>query len=150
MIPQKQLFRHEPHNNIIGDCHRAALASLLNLQILEVPHFAQLELERPGYDFWGGVRQFLTERGLAAVDHYWDGALFALDDLLNWQEAINPNVYYLLGGLSPRGFPHTVIGLGGEIVLDPHPDNTGVNSPLENGYWHTTYMVPLELTQVAA
>lgn len=150
MKPQKQLFRHEPQNNIIGDCHRAALASVLDLPIHKVPHFAQLEQETPGYTFWGGVREFLASRGLVAVDHYWDGAVFALADLLRWQGSINPSAYYLLGGTSPRGFPHTVVGLGGEIVLDPHSDNTGLSAPLENGFWHTTYFVPMALTRMAA
>lgn len=39
MTPVTQEFRHDPKNFIWGDCHRAALATILDLPISKVPHF---------------------------------------------------------------------------------------------------------------
>ena len=60
MIRRRQLFRHEPHNVIYGDCHRTAIACLLDMEPWQVPHFTQLAHTTPGYDWESGVAAFLA------------------------------------------------------------------------------------------
>ncbi len=43
MIPLMQRNHHDPANGIYGDCHRAAIASLLELPMDDVPHFCDAD-----------------------------------------------------------------------------------------------------------
>lgn len=38
-----------------------------------------------------------------------------------------PDVW-ILGGMSPRGFTHAVLGDAGGVLWDPHPDRTGLQT----------------------
>lgn len=49
------------------------------------------------------------------------------------------HAYYLLGGDAGRGTGHTVVGFGGTIVHDPHPDNVGLIGPMDDGYYWVTF-----------
>ena len=149
MIKQHQLYRHEPHNGIYGDCLRTALACLFDLPAHEVPHFYQHQVEREGYVAHVQVGMWLAERGMAQVISHWDGEFHSLDWVLGMQRVNNPDAYYMLGGTSPRGFNHGVIGRGGRIEWDPHPDGTGLVAPLNTGFWEITYFVPLSLMAVS-
>jgi hypothetical protein len=50
MKPIDQEFMHDPEKGIIGDCFRACIASILELDINEVPHFYRdhKEMMMPG------------------------------------------------------------------------------------------------------
>jgi hypothetical protein len=39
-----------------------------------------------------------------------------------------PEVPHFLGGISPRGFGHRCVGVGGQLVWDPHPSRAGLVS----------------------
>lgn len=138
MRKHKQLLLHQPHNEIFGDCHRTALACLLNLEPHEVPHFVQLSYTQPEYDWQIGKRKWLNDRGLDFVDICFDN----IENLFNFMDGWNPDALYLLGGRSPRGTDHTVIGHGGGFYHDPHPEGGFLVGPLSSGYYGVTFLVP--------
>jgi len=106
--------RTDGHTNdgIPGDCWRAALASLLDLDVEEVPHFGLY------VSWWLESRRWMRSRGVDLAYYYasdWIGA-----------DSGPPMV---LDGPSPRGpFRHCVVGLPGtgELVWDPHPTRMGL------------------------
>jgi hypothetical protein len=138
MIFQKQAFRHRPDEGVFGDCHRTAIACMLNLPRDKVPNFGEHWGDPEGFE--EAVRAFLRERELAAVN-----VVFAapLADVLQTMGAVNPAAYYLLGGTSTTGVGHTVVGHGGRIVLDPSLDDAGIVGPMDDGYFWITFLVPL-------
>lgn len=154
MKPQKQLFSHRPHLGEIGDCHRTAIACLLDIEPQEVPHFGEMDWDpkeqcfRENGDFHRYVKEWLATRGLGTVDAVYS---CTLEELLKHLGHINPNAYYLLGGWSGNRVNHTVIGCGGEIVWDPGIDNPGIVGPCKPDelFW-VTYIVPLSLIREAA
>lgn len=62
MTPVKQRYKHDPENGVWGDCHRAAVASVLDLALDDVPHFA--DGGAGGEEFERRVREYLLSRGL--------------------------------------------------------------------------------------
>lgn len=89
-----------------GDCMAACIASLLELDLDQVPnpHTA---------NWWDAWQAWLKQRGLYLVEA----------SIGDW----TPPGYAILVGTSPRGdWQHACIVLNGEIVHDPHPDGGGV------------------------
>lgn len=90
-----------------GNCLQAALASILEVDLADVPNLA----DSP---FWLEAIRFFAE------DHNYVMSVFPDDPPLR------PNTYYVEWGLSPRGNQHAVVGYNSEIVHDPHPDGGGL------------------------
>lgn len=109
-----------------GNCMAACVASLLELDLDNVPNFAA----DPRDTWWQGFQEWLVDRGWVAVvldgDYPWPG-------------------YSAASGKSPRGdYKHLVIHRGGKLVHDPHPAGTGLAGepedqwvlvPLDPGEW---------------
>ncbi|NJC36400.1 hypothetical protein GGR60_000890 [Xanthomonas arboricola] len=144
MIRRHQLFRHEPHNEIYGDCHRTAIACLMDLEPWQVPHFAQLAATQPGYDWEAAVAEFLETHGLCSVDVSF-GPDNGVEGVFAYMQSRNPGIRYLLGGMSPRGTNHTVVACGGGYDWDPHPDGGFLVGPLTNGHYEITFLLPLSM-----
>lgn len=151
MIRHRQLFRHEPENGIYGDCHRTAIACLLDLQPQDVPHFYDLQVQATQrgekYEWRSEVEKFLNAKGFTQADISYASTL---DDLFAYMGAVNPRTLYLLGGTSVRGANHTVICRGGGFEWDPHPDSNFVNGPLDNGFFEVTFLLPISMLADAA
>jgi len=128
MTPVDQEFLHLPEQGQQGDCMRAALASLLDLPIAEVPHFAQLDADGKG-NFWLLVAEFCRRQGFAFV--MMRGAFLWADDV----------IYHLISGPSPRnpGGTHAVVGQNGLVHFDPHPSRAGLDG--EPSDWHHYLLV---------
>jgi hypothetical protein len=92
-----------------GNCFAACVASLLGLVIEDVPCF-----DVPGKMWLRLFDEWLRGRDLAPIILWPKGGI------------IPSNVHYIAGGKGPRGLPHSVIYLNGEMVHDPHPDRTGL------------------------
>lgn len=136
----KQRFRHDPEAGIFGDCHRTAIACLLDLEPEQVPHFGQ---ENPAaQEFGRAVGRFLATRNLADVHIAFKASL---PDVLQTMEALNPGMYYLLGGTSKTGCGHTVIGCGERIVHDTSLNDSGIIGPMDDGHYWVTWLVPLSM-----
>lgn len=130
MIPVDQEFFYQEEPRIYGDCTRAAIASILELPLSDVPHFL-LEAKGDVYEYYDGIDEFLSLRGLEIL---WQ---VELED--HWRPG-KPDVFHLICGQSPR-FPninHMVVGLNGKIIFDPHPDRTGLAN--EPKFWQYAFI----------
>ena len=142
MIPVKQTIRHNPEHGAYGDCHRAAVATILELPIEKVPHFA---IDGPtGEVFSQRVDDFLAGFNLAVFDMPFPGDL-TLKQVLDFMgtRIRDRKLVFLLGGLSPRLTNHTVVCQGDELVHDPHPDAGGLIGPCTDGFWWVTTLTVL-------
>ena len=102
-----------------GNCLSACVASILEIPLDEVPLFH--DPTSPVYvpqviklDAW------LRPVGLCAVEYSLaDPALLA---------QLPKDLFYILGGMSPRQRGHVVVACGDNIVHDPHPSRAGLVS----------------------
>jgi hypothetical protein len=143
MIPLQQRNRHDPANGIYGDCHRAAVASLLELPLDEVPHFCDADSELPDAEpLMERERKWLAERGLTNINIIYPGES-SLDDVLTSVDATTPGVMFILGGTSTTGCGHSVVAGCGKILHDPSLTKTSHHSivgPMKDGYWWLTFI----------
>lgn len=97
-----------------GNCLAACVASILDLDISEVPNF------RLSPDAWESMQEWLSLRGLCAVR-------VSLGSIVR----AKPGLSCIVTGNSPRNpVLHAVVGRwDGEsavIIHDPHPEKTGL------------------------
>lgn len=91
-------------NGRIGNCLQAAVAALLDLDLDGVPHFAEHD------DWLERMVAFGQDRGYKVLYRPY------------------PVEFGLAFGRSPRGVPHAVVCVDGQIVWDPHPSRDGLVS----------------------
>lgn len=135
MKPLKQRFRHDPDNGIWGDCHRAAIASIFELPLDEVPHF----LDKGVDSTIGAAAQdaWLATRKMGSFSVAFD---IELIDLLEMMAINATDVFWILGGTSRNQVNHSVVACGGLILHDPSLDNSGIVAPCNDGhYWVTVF-----------
>lgn len=99
-----QTILHPDPEGRIGNCLQAAVASLLDLDIADVPHFAEYD------DWWERMVAWAKTQGWIVVYR-------------------QPNVPVAMGvayGPSERGVSHAVVVRDGETVWDPHPSRAGL------------------------
>jgi hypothetical protein len=140
MHPVKQTILHDPDDGKFGNCAQAAFASLFELPIEEVPHFADgLDNSiKDGTVFNTRVREWLNTMGYGTIV-----LNMVPENIEEWKPFIP--YHHLIAGLSPRhpGTYHVVVGKGGEIVHDPHPDDTGLLPPTDDDPWYFEFIVKL-------
>ena len=121
---------HNPAKGEYGDCFRACIASLLEMDIQDVPHF--LDGENP-YRWYEELSAWLGNMGLSYFDHPVDEP-----GINKWEHlfsTINTPIYHEMCGKSPRGnFDHSVIGCNGKVVFDPHPSRAGIKTIKSYGF----------------
>lgn len=104
-----------------GDCMRAAIASILELDPTLVPHFVSYrmcETTDPWLWWWALVGWTYTV-GIRTT--------FAVEPPAGWS---------VVSGIGPRGYGHVVVAYDGEVVHDPHPEGGGLVSI--DGYYELT------------
>lgn len=139
MIPVKQtkvvVLNSKNEMVVRGNCFPAAIASILELSIDEVPNVETLYdidgsfwlvvmetfLKKKGFEL-GGNEQFKIAFHRDIIDYNFDPAL--LDKSLKYCK----DKYYLVAGMTVRGFHHVVIYQNGKMVHDPHPTNEGLTT----------------------
>ena len=104
----------------------AAVASVLELDLDDVPNFAAVE----GDGWWRSFTDWLAARGWGVI---------VLEGHYRWAGLA------LTRGKSPRGtYNHLVVTRAGELVHDPHPSGAGLDGnpidhwvlvPLDPGGW---------------
>lgn len=102
---------HDPDNGVQGDCMRAVLACVLDLELADVPHFAA---EAVGVaDFWYRVSKWLRERDLIRAAFYYEGEL---DEVLE-EFGSQYSLEYFVSGKSKNSH-HIVVAKGTKIIWD--------------------------------
>lgn len=134
MKPVKQQFIHDPESGLHGDCQRAVIASLLELDITDVPHFGLLGKDDSNI-YWDELQKFVNKFGYIWL------VTKASSPIGIW--GYDGPIYHEISGPSPRGnsITHAVIGRNGEIVFDPHPSNAGLDG--DQADWEHAYLVKL-------
>lgn len=134
----KQLVQHRPDIGQYGDCFRTALGCLLDMPPADVPHFHA----SPASDdiLWPQINTWLREaKGFGLYSVAYD---CSLAQVLEMQRVLNPDIFYLLCGASPRGTNHQVIACGDKIVHDPASAGGGLVGPCDDGYFWVNVLVP--------
>lgn len=139
MKNHRQLVPHNPSTGHYGDCHRTAIAALLDLEPYEVPHFFNYDTEKDnGARGHREAQEWAAELGLRFISILFPGAFSTVGDVLRTVEAINPDLGYLLGGSASNGEGHTVAVKAGAIACDP--SGMGIAGPLEDGHYWITFV----------
>lgn len=133
---------HDDAAGLVGDCHRACIASLLELNAEEVPHFYDYPMEESGDQGTEAQRVWLAERGLAYVEiPTWHKTV---DESLSFVGYYAGDVHYLLVGKSRLGFAHIVVCHGVEVVHDPtYGLPHGLAGPTDDGHFWFGFIVKL-------
>jgi hypothetical protein len=140
-----QLILHGDPSGRPGDCLRACVASLLEMNPLEVPHFMEEAIQNgranqvvddPDVVLDGWLRQ----RGLKLLSFSFTGGMDDKDLYMGYGDEL-----YIAWGISPRWDPaterrfcHAVVvkgdGYGFKLEHDPHPSRAGVVDGVYRGF----------------
>jgi len=96
-----------------GNCVQAAVASILEIDLDEVPHFLLF-----GDNWDKALVCFMRSRGRKYGGVNTNPA--------KWKDIKTINGYYLAVGISPRGVYHCCVYKDGELSHDPHKDGGGI------------------------
>lgn len=125
----KQMYHHEPENNIWGDCGRTVIACLLDLLPWEVPHF----WDKGNLDGYIDALAWLQPKGYNYILLPYN--VKTVDEILEIGEQLTNGMEYILLGKSALGCGHVVICKGNRIIHDPSLDNTGIIGPIDGYFW---------------
>ena len=138
----EQSIQHNPPE-LYGDCFRTALASILNLERDDVPHFND---GKPCDNYWELVNDWLSHRDLVMFSVAFEAKL---PDVLSYMKRVNQDLYYLLAGKSPRGCSHQVVALNDTIVCDPAPHGGGLVGPcIEDDLYWVNVLLPRSIHRI--
>lgn len=106
MIAVDQTKLHIPPIN--GNCMNAAFASILEMDIEDIPHFEDMTET----EWYPKLLRWLEGIGF---------------HLIRWDQEIYLPSYFIANGPSPRGVEHSVVYKGTEMAHDPHPSRDGLD-----------------------
>lgn len=114
-----------------GNCYAAAIASLLEVPIEEVPWPGE-ENRGDWGTYWPRVARYLDSKGVVLIhvpysDEEEDSGI--APHIRPWttrDELGQPGPYYIANGLGPRGNQHSVVMRDGKLEHDPHPEGGGL------------------------
>lgn len=144
---QKHL--HKPDQYPAGSCYPTVYASILELELDEVPYFNLLYFSSSVEK--GNIEKYVTyqyEDDKESAEQFKDKLSFLWNDVRRfWLMAMgyeeeyiadvdkflkeNPDRPYIASGISPRNVGHVVVFKNGKMELDPHPSNSGLTK-IEN------------------
>lgn len=141
MRPVFQRYGTDEPRNEFGDCLRACVASLMELQLDQVPHFRwgiYEDEDGQAGSMWFHLRMWLRGRNLGLL--VYKLKYKTLDKALQWCLTHNPESYLLVGGMAPGGQGHVCIVHKGKVVHEPSRPKSGADNgkpslvePLPNG-----------------
>ncbi len=115
-----------------GNCEGATIATLLGLELSEIPDFWEgCDIETPalpenGVIYQRNVNNFLEKYGYKMLSLGVPRDPSERDQ--QWVIDISKHlgIKHIVAGISPRGYMHSVIYENGELWHDPHPEGGGV------------------------
>lgn len=127
--------KHDPPRSY-GDCLRACIASIMDLDPEHVPHFA--DMAATGTEARASARRWLGLRGLTITAFALDGSE-SVQGVLDWMGENNPDTTWMLFGSTTRApaapADHVVVCQGGKVVHDPAWVPTSIKRVGSCGYW---------------
>lgn len=136
MIPVTQtkvVVKNKKGEDVVrGNCYAAAIASILEVPITEVPNVEVLFHIEGSY--WSEVMHtFLNSIGweLCTDNRFmvFHDENYGLDSGTRQQKIdYCKDKYYFVSGKSARGVQHITIWQNGKMVHDPHPSNDGIET----------------------
>ena len=106
----------------VGNCLQAAVASVLGLELSEVPHFCAVGTDDDP-EWWWSLRRWARGRGMDFC---------SVEDLAGVDWLVDRGAALAIAtGPSPRGPYHHVVvtDADGTPVWDPHPSGDGLAGP---------------------
>ena len=138
----KQLNKHDPDNGFYGDCYRTAIACLLDKDSPdEVPHF----IDKDNEDWEADTREYLKTQGYGFASFGFlsqEPMAESFQNVQSFMERVNPDILYIISGISVRGNPHVCIALNGNVIWDPHPDGDCVLTTPDDGFIWVYVLIP--------
>ena len=122
--------KHDPEDNKYGDCVRACVATVMDVDADNVPHFYYDNDPEAGLQ---RMATWLEMRHHAPFFSHYSGEL-PLDAVLNMMNEQNPFAVYILFGATESG-QHVVVCRGGKIVHDPAWLPMPIIRPGDHGVW---------------
>jgi len=115
-----------------GNCEGATIATLLGLNIEDVPSFWEgidiktTDTDESGVIYQENLNSFLRQHGYRMLNLGVTKYPKAQD--INWVIEVSKAIgaKHLVAGISPRGHMHSVIYEHGQLWHDPHPEGGGV------------------------
>ena len=115
-----------------GNCEGATIATLLGLNIEDVPSFWEgidiktTDTDESGVIYQENLNSFLRQHGYRMLNLGVTKNPKAQD--INWVIEVSKAIgaKHLVAGISPRGHMHSVIYEHGVLWHDPHPEGGGV------------------------
>lgn len=136
----QQSIIHDPTNNQFGDCHRTAIACVLNVDPQTIPNFNEGLSDDPadGPLFDARVSLYLEKNGYTQTE-------ILFNDLNGALASTRGRVTALLGARSSSGLcNHSWIIHNGKVAHDPiHGEPMVPREPMNNGYFSVTFLIPL-------
>jgi len=106
-----------------GNCVQASYATLFGCPIECIPRFDPASI---GQQKQGDLeREWLASLGFDLVEIAVSSNQELPQDVLDTVEDEWP-MPHLISGMSPRGFGHRCVGIGGQVAWDPHPSRAGL------------------------
>lgn len=126
-----QSILHDPDNGKYGDCFRACIASVFERPIESIPHFNR--------DVTGEEQDRAINEWLAPLGFYLQPMNVDADYFFYMRKTHGVKQVHLIFGNTERGTYHSVVGVSGEIVHDPHPSKTGLLPNSAENEWRYVF-----------
>lgn len=110
-----QTIKHDPANGQYGDCMRTCVACMLDLEVVDVPNFAEASNPWVALDTWLRINR--PERIMFIP-------VGERKTLFDFMRDCNHDIIYML-----LGNDHAVVCQGDQIIHDPSWLKTSVTSP---------------------
>lgn len=115
----------EGPNEEIGNCYPTCIASILEIDLVDVPHFYQIH--RDNDKAHKLILTWFRSKNLCPINY----------DIADWMFDYFEGMIGILSGKSPRGdFKHAVVGKlenkEWKILHDPHPSDDGLDGAPTN------------------
>lgn len=137
MKPVDQIIHNPPEQ--IGTCFRACIASVLEIDVDDIPHLEKMMYYKKAGYWKGKFYKWAYDLGYGVCE--WElNFIHSFDDYPD-AIAIPSDEILIASGRSPRhdSANHSVVWKDGEILHDPHPSRDG----LASDPFIFTYIFPL-------
>lgn len=124
--------KHAPEEGTYGDCLRACVATILDLNTEDVPHFYHDDCAPEEGN--QRLRDWLAKRGLGA---YWVGypGDISVDEIITSVSENGQGIPFILYGETAYGGQHVVVCRDGKKVHDPAWAAAPFVGPGNSGQW---------------